>query len=446
MLPILILGIGAWINCTGEPSEPTRHEAVVQVRATDPELCAEHGVLEAVCTKCNPSLSAVFQAKGDWCDEHGFPESFCPICAPERQGRPAVDVSPDGSPADGTVVRFKSPEAASMAGIETALAEETPWVEGTEVVARIVWDATRVARVSPRATGVVTAIAADVGMPVDEGASLAQIRSAQVGGDRSRAAAARESLDLAIIERDRERDLMAAGASSLHESQEANRAVAEAEGRLGALLAETRIVGGGRGDSYEVTAPLAGVVTERFASIGQVVGPDAPLFEVVDPSRMWAELDVPQNDLASVAVGQPVRITLSALPDRVFDGTLAYLAPSVDPHTRTAKARVVLTNDDGSLRANLYGSATIVTGTAASVVVVPSAAVQHAGDIDLVFVRQSADTFVARRVRVLARTGDQVRVGGPLQPGDPVATTGSFLLKTETLKDSIGAGCCDLGD
>src|SRR5213594_2796022 len=50
------------------------------------------GVLEAVCTKCNPALIAVFKAKGDWCEEHGFPESFCPICHPERGGRPGWDI------------------------------------------------------------------------------------------------------------------------------------------------------------------------------------------------------------------------------------------------------------------------------------------------------------------------------------------------------------------
>ena len=53
-------------------------------------MCREHGVPEAVCTKCNPSLIPVFQAKGDWCEEHGFPESFCPICHPELKiERPA---------------------------------------------------------------------------------------------------------------------------------------------------------------------------------------------------------------------------------------------------------------------------------------------------------------------------------------------------------------------
>lgn len=53
----------------------------------------EHGLPPALCTKCNPSLAAVFQAKGDWCEEHGFPESFCPICNPDAP-IPAVGAAP----------------------------------------------------------------------------------------------------------------------------------------------------------------------------------------------------------------------------------------------------------------------------------------------------------------------------------------------------------------
>jgi cobalt-zinc-cadmium efflux system membrane fusion protein len=116
----------------------------------------------------------------------------------------------------------------------------------------------------------------------------------------------------------------------------------------------------------------------------------------------------------------------------------------VDPQTRTAQARVPLDNADGRLRANLYGTAVIEGLTSQAAVVVPAAAVQQAGSAHLVFVQQQVDTYTARRVRVLARQGDRVRVAGGVQAGDSVVTTGSFLLKTETLKDSIGAGCCDV--
>ncbi len=204
------------------------------------------------------------------------------------------------------------------------------------------------------------------------------------------------------------------------------------------------LIGAGSGDAYAVTAPLAGVVTERFASVGQSVESSMALFEVVDASRMWAELDIFEADLGQVAEGQPVRITLDGLPDRSFDGTLDYLAPSVDPQTRTARGRLVLDNPDGALRAHMYGTGHILTDSQPSVVTVPAVSVQSAGSVHLVFVRQSEDSFVGRRVRVVARSGDTVRITGPIEPGTPVVTTGSFLLKTETLKDSIGAGCCDV--
>jgi membrane fusion protein, heavy metal efflux system len=442
MLPILLLGVGLLGGCA-QVSPEREGPAAAPSTAVDPEMCAEHGVLQAVCTQCNPSLAAVFQAKGDWCEEHQFPESFCPICSPERGGRPVqTELSADGSPPDGTKVRLAKRETAARAGISTVGVVEEGWVGGTEAVVRLDWDATRVALVSARSPGVVVAIRADVGTPVQPGGALAQLRSAHVGGDRSRVTAARQGLGVARAELERKRALLVAGVTSQREVLVAERAAASAVAVLGALESELGLVGGGSGDSYTVTSPIAGVVTARHAAVGLSVGPNEPLFQVVDPSRMWAELDVAEADLYRVAPGQDVEITLDALPDQGFAGTIAYIAPSVDPSTRTARARVELDNAEGVLRAHMYGSARIVTDAAESAVTVPSASVQRAGDVHLVFLRVEADTYIARRVRVLARKGDQVRISGAVHSGDQVVTTGSFLLKTETLKDSIGAGCC----
>ena len=69
---------------------------------------------------------------------------------------------------------------------------------------------------------------------------------------------------------------------------------------------------------------------------------------------------------------------------------------------------------------------------------------QRAGGVALVFVRLAQDVFETRRVRVGLSDGAFVELLEGVEPGEPVATTGSFLLKTETLKGSIGAGCCDV--
>ncbi len=233
MLPILALGIGLLAGCSDDPPA-TEGSSGVRASEADPEMCVEHGVLEAVCTRCNPTLIPVFQAKGDWCAEHGFPESFCPICNPDAGGRPAAqDLTVDGSPPDGTKVRFKTRDAAELAGIEAVAAVEAPWIGGIEAVARLDWDATRVALVSARSPGVVTSIGADVGTTVKPGTVLATLRSAHVGGDRSRVSAARRAVSVAEAELARKRELLTSGVTSEREVLAAEQALATAEARPG---------------------------------------------------------------------------------------------------------------------------------------------------------------------------------------------------------------------
>ncbi len=437
-LAILALGGG---GCAKENKNPEEKGAA----AGEGAMCEEHGVLEAICTKCNPKLIPVFQAKGDWCEEHGFPESICPICHPERGGRPAADVSSDGAPADGTKVRFKTKDTARLAGLEVVKAELRPNQSGLRVTARIEYDATRVALVNARSPGVVRAIKADIGTRVKRGTPLATIQSAEVGGDQSRLEAARVRARITEANYQREKDLHEAKISAYKDVLAAQGEWEQAKADLAALEASLSVVGGGSGTSgeYTLTAPISGVVTQRNVTAGNLVGVDQALFQIVDTSAMWAELDVPEGELPRVAVGQAVVLVLDGLAERELAGAIAYVAPAIDEHTRTARARVPLENPDGVLRANQFGQARIAVTGSYETVVVPRAAVQRAKGVHLAFVRLADDEYEARRVQVGAGEGDLVEISKGVRAGEEVVTQGSFLLKTETLKDSIGAGCCD---
>ena len=116
-------------GCGRKESTDSTQTAPATVAAPNPAsppaedgMCAAHGVLEAVCTKCNPKLIPVFKAKNDWCAEHDFPESFCPVCHPELHGRPAMDVAVDEAPADGLRIKFATKEVAQQIGLETSQA------------------------------------------------------------------------------------------------------------------------------------------------------------------------------------------------------------------------------------------------------------------------------------------------------------------------------------
>lgn len=408
-------------------------------------MCKEHGVLEAICTKCNPKLIPVFMAKGDWCKEHELPESVCPICHPERGGKPAVDVSSDGAPPDGTKVKFKTKETAALAGILTEKAVERSSESGVLTTVRLAYDATKLAEINARSPGVVRALKVDVGAKVKQGAPLAIIDSAEVGAERSKLGAAKSRVDVAEEHLRREKQLNAEGISARKDLLAAEQELAAAKAEYSALATSLSIVGpgGGGAGSYTLTTPIAGVVTQRNVTIGRLVGLDAVLFQVVDTSSVWADLEVPESELGAVALEQPVVLSIDGIGGREWKGKITYVAPAIDQHTRTATARVPLENPEGVLRAGMFGQGRILTRSARSSVMVPRSAVQRAKTAQVVFVRLSLDQYEMRRVETGAIDGPLIELTKGVRPGEDVVTQGSFLLKTETLKESIGAGCCE---
>lgn len=444
----LALGTGCGNGGTAIVST-TEHSAKSKEVVQEEGFCKEHGVLEALCTKCNPALAAVFQAKGDWCEEHGLPESICPKCHPERGGKPAVDVARDDAPADGAKVRLRNRETARLAGIETVKA--APAREISEIVApaTIAYDATRVAQVNARSPGVVKRIHADIGTWVEAGAPLIMIESAAVSADQSRLAAAKSRVGVAEATYSREARLEKKGISAKKEVIEAEQGLREARAEYEALRASLGIVGanGGSGGRYTLSAPFAGVVTQRNVSMDRYVVSESMLLEIVDTSSMLAEIAVPEASLGLVSVGRQVVLAVDGLDGREFQSTVSHISPMVDPQTRTAKARVRLANPEGLLRANMYGRARIAAAAPSRAsAAVPREAIQRARSVHLAFVRLAPDEYEARRVKMTAnhREDNLVEVSSGLQPGEEVVVAGSFFLKTETLKDSIGAGCCDV--
>ncbi|MBI4953041.1 MAG: efflux RND transporter periplasmic adaptor subunit [Myxococcales bacterium] len=413
--------------------------------AEDGAMCREHGVLEAICTKCNPKLIPIFRAKGDFCEEHGLPESVCPQCHPERGGKPAVAIETDDAPRDGLRVKLGREDTARLAGLETVKAEARPNADAVTAPVRIVYDATKVARVNARSPGVVRSLFVDVGTKVVKGQDLVAIDSPEVGANRARIGAAKARVALAQENHERAGRLVASGIESRKTLRDAEQELATAQAEHAALGASLAVFGaGGRHGvgAYTLTAPLGGVVTERNATLGELVAGEGVLVEIVDPSSVWAELDIAETDLGLVAVGQLAVVRIASLGERAERGAIGFIAPAIDPHTRTAKARVPLANADGALRANMYGDARIAAGASRTSVTVPRAAVQRARGADVVFVQVAPLEYELRRVKLGARDPERVEVLRGVAAGEAVVTTGAFLLKTETLKESIGAGCC----
>ncbi|HEX6851670.1 MAG TPA: efflux RND transporter periplasmic adaptor subunit [Candidatus Polarisedimenticolaceae bacterium] len=412
------------------------------------DWCVEHRVPESKCTLCHPDLVAGFQGANDWCAEHGLPESVCPICHPDvvpANAPPAPPEDPEAPPPDKLKVRLDSPRVAEVAGIETEPVQPEAGVDAFAATAKLVYDASRRAEVNARRPGVVREVLVDVGSFVRRGAPLVVLDSPEVGADRSRLAAARARVETASAQLERDRALYGQGIVPRRDLQESESQLADARAEVDTLEAAGGVVGtGATSGRYTLVAPITGVVVRRTVTVGRQVDIEEMLLEVVDPSVLWAEIDVPEPRLAGVATGLEITLTFDAIPGRDFRGRIFSVSPEVDPRTRTAVARVRLDNADGALRANMYGRARITAGGKGNGVVVPRAALQRANGVDVVFVRISDLLYETRHVEARPRDDGRVELASGVAPGERVVTVGSFLLKTETLKGSIGAGCCDV--
>lgn len=408
------------------------------------KLC-EHSVPESKCTKCDPKLVAAFVASGDYCREHGFPESVCPECRSESTGHGGHghDDEKEGVP---EVVRLASPDAEAEAGIETRRVETRVVSSSLEVIGRLDYDQNRLASLSARGEALVLEAGVDVGDQVQAGQTLLVLASAAVGEGQARLRAAEARLAAADAAFERERALVQRSISPRRSLEEAERERAAAKADRDAALSALAAAGaspGTEGGRYALRAPFAGTVVVKRAVEGKSAAPGEMLVQVADLSRLWALLDVPESDAGGIRKGQPVALFLDGANGRTLEGRISRVAPEVDPTSRTVSARVELSNPDGWLRKGAFLRARIDVSRGRVARVVPAEAVQHTEGKPLVFVREGPGVFAPARVELGVAAAGGVEILGGVDPAAEVVTTGAFLLKTELLKESIGAGCGD---
>lgn len=405
------------------------------------DWCAGHALPESKCTKCNPSLVAKYRAAGDFCEAHGFPESVCPVCNPQ-----APPPGAEQAAIEARIVRFRTPDIERVAGIQTALAERATASAGVECTARIAFDADRVADVRAIVPGIVRRVRVELGARVERGAPLFELESTRVGEIQGALQTARERVRTAQADLERQRGLRARDIASARQVEVAEQELAGAQAE--ARIAEATLKMAGAAQStpsgrYTLVAPIAGTVVRRPAILGLLATESASLATIADTSVMWAMCDVPEAHVFRVALGQKVVVRVAGREEAPLEGVLTWISAEVDPRTRTVAARAEVDNEHGRLRAHQFARARIETGDAHRGVTVPREAVQRVETREVVFVRTAQGVYEPRVVQRHG-DGDRVQVEGRIQAGDAVVTTGAVLLRTEIMPGSIGAGCCEV--
>ncbi len=268
----------------------------------------------------------------------------------------------------------------------------------------------------PEVEGRLVGILVEEGTEVAKGAPLLQVDDLELRAQVTRAEA---DADLARQALDRTRELMQQNASSTSDLEKAQAQARSTQAQLDLLKL--------RLNRTTVTAPFAGIVGQRYVSLGDYVNTTTRLvsLQTVNPQR--AAVQVPERFAEEIHRGQIVKFNVAALPGRTFAGVVDFVDPVVQLPGRTVLVKARVPNESRELRPGMFIEAHLVTAVRPNAVIVPEDAVVPVQGATFVYL--VVDAKAARRaVELGVRTPGFVEVTRGVKPGDQVVVGGLEML------------------
>ncbi|NNJ95212.1 MAG: efflux RND transporter periplasmic adaptor subunit, partial [Halobacteria archaeon] len=187
-----------------------------------------------------------------------------------------------------------------------------------------------------------------------------------------------------------------------------------------------------------VYAPQDGVVASMSVREGMYVKPANNIMSLADLSSVWLLAEIFERQADWVKLGQSAEVRLAFLPGRTWEGTVEYIYPSLDPQTRTLKARLRFANPDETLKPNMYANVKIYGGPKEDIIAIPIEALIRTGREERVIIARGEGRFESRPVRAGIESGDWVEILEGMDSGENMVVSGQFLIDSEaSLKASM---------
>jgi cobalt-zinc-cadmium efflux system membrane fusion protein len=326
-----------------------------------------------------------------------------------------------------------------MARIQIHTVAAAPLARILRLTGTVAYNGFQTTPVITQVGGPVSRILVTPGQQVKAGQPLLYVASPDFSLLRSGYIKAKDAFELADKIDKRAKDLYQHGAIALADVEQADSGRAQAQADLEAAEQAIRIVGISDPQDFvtrpataeiALMSPGAGEIVERQCNQGQLLQAGATqCFTLSDMSRVWVLVNIYQNDIAYVKVGAAVTITNETYPGSVR-GTIQYIAPSLDPTTRTLQARIEAANPGELLKKDMYVTADVQAGTIADAISVPDAAVlRDAQNMPYVYVLAGDRQFAQRSITIGDSQAGQTHVLTGLQAGDRIVGDGSLFLQ-----------------
>lgn len=354
--------------------------------------------------------------------------------------KPAAEAELSAAPkVNGDEIVFPT-NAPQLASIAVVTARAIP-VGNLSLFGRLIWNGDTTANIFSPVAGRVLKISTQLNHPVAVGAVLAEVDSpdySQAVADVRTAEGNFAASEKALA---RAKELLGHGAVAEKDVEAAAAAYEAARAERDRARARLANYGGKNTDTnsaYLLRSPLDGVLVDKSLSPGQEIRADmmlanapqffTPLFVVTDPTRLWVQLDVTENDLRHVPVSTPLMVRAQAFPEETFTGAVESVSASLDPTTRTVTVRGAVNNSTGRLKAEMLVTVEVASGGEPKLQL-PARAVFLRGNQHFIFIAEQPGTFRRREVKLGEAADDQVEILAGVQPGERVVSDGALLLE-----------------
>ncbi|MGB9764311.1 MAG: efflux RND transporter periplasmic adaptor subunit [Candidatus Saccharicenans sp.] len=325
-----------------------------------------------------------------------------------------------------------TPEALKTAGIEISELSTIKIQRQLEVPGEVVFNPKNYYRLASRLSGRVEELLAYEGNLVKKGQVVARLFSLQFMEAITELRLAAERLKK--IENLDQEDKTAA-LSVLNSARQKLRILGLEPGEIDHLInisASNEDI-----NLYPVTSPLEGQVIATRVLTGDNVEAGALLMEIADLKELWVEVRIQEKDISLIQSGEQALVRVNAFPEESFTGQITYISPLLDSSTRTIKARIIVNNKNGHLRPGMYAEASILIPET-SCLAISEEAVQEIGGKTVVFMPQTGGDFAIREIKIGHPINGKIPVLAGLSAGERYVSHGSFILKSEMLKNVFG--------
>lgn len=356
------------------------------------------------------------------------PAITSPVFMQDEMGMDYIPVYADGdsggdAPA-GTVTI--DPTVVQNIGVRTAVVEQRPLARQINALGSVDFNEERLARLHPKVSGWIERLdVEETGAEVKRGTILLSIYSPDL-------VAAQQEYLVALT------NWEAVHKSSAEQvKSSARRVLQSARERLELFdvpahqireLKQSRKVM----RNLHIHSPFAGRVMNIGAREGQYVSPKDEIYLIADLNRIWVYVDVYEDDLPWIKLGDEAELRVRAAPGQTFQGAVEFIHPTQNPKTRTVRVRLAFDNPGLMLKPGMFANVILRVDQQPSALVVPTEAVVRSGSREQLFVAKDAGTFEPRDVRLGISSEGFTQVLEGVSAGEQVVVSSQFLIDSES--------------